>query len=384
MSFAEAHLVLQEFAVPIPWRELIRRTIREFNADDCIGPRRAARLLLLPRAVPGDPVPAGAGQLLPAANLTDDVGRALGPFVSPQVLELIRDQMRRLADNGERRPAHSWRAGGPLEQFRRAGLHRRRAQPRLRHRGRTAVVEGAADRHRADHRGRAFIVLVALTLVLVGPERWPSYLGKTLRAGAAVRVDLARPAVAARLRPRVTTAIGLTYYFGPDAEQDWVWMTPGAVLATVAVAGRLAGVQVLRRQLHRLQRVVRRGRRSDRADAVVLRVRPRDAAGAELNAEIEHASPYGKAPGQKSATGRRLLGRRAARAFEKSRRLAAPDRAPVAADRPRIGPVPKPVPALGLIFASAALLARAWKHRRDQRPGAPADEPLSSGGRSAM
>jgi YihY family inner membrane protein len=30
--------------------------------------------------------------------------------------------------------------------------------------------------------------------------------------------------------------------------------------------------------------------------------------GAELNAEIEHASPYGKAPGQKSAQGKLLIG----------------------------------------------------------------------------
>ena len=35
----------------------------------------------------------------PLSNITDDLGRALGPFVSPQVLELIQDQMRRLANN---------------------------------------------------------------------------------------------------------------------------------------------------------------------------------------------------------------------------------------------------------------------------------------------
>ena len=30
----------------------------------------------------------------------------------------------------------------------------------------------------------------------------------------------------------VTTGIGLIYYFGPDADQDWAWITPGAVTAT--------------------------------------------------------------------------------------------------------------------------------------------------------
>jgi membrane protein len=31
----------------------------------------------------------------------------------------------------------------------------------------------------------------------------------------------------------VATGIGLVYYFGPDADQDWVWITPGAVVATI-------------------------------------------------------------------------------------------------------------------------------------------------------
>jgi membrane protein len=42
--------------------------------------------------------------------------------------------------------------------------------------------------------------------------------------------------------------------------------------------------------------------------------------GAELNAEIEHASPYGKPPGQKSPQGRRIIGARAARAFRERQR----------------------------------------------------------------
>jgi hypothetical protein len=45
-------------------------------------------------------------------------------------------------------------------------------------------------------------------------------------------------------------------------------------------------------------------------------------AGAELNAEIEHASSYGKLPGRKNAAGKRLLGRRAKRAFEHRRETA--------------------------------------------------------------
>ena len=46
--------------------------------------------------------------------------------------------------------------------------------------------------------------------------------------------------------------------------------------------------------------------------------------GAEMNAEIEHASPYGKGPGEKSTTGRRLLGARASRAYEQRQRASRP------------------------------------------------------------
>ncbi len=42
--------------------------------------------------------------------------------------------------------------------------------------------------------------------------------------------------------------------------------------------------------------------------------------GAEMNAEIEHASPYGKDPGEKVPGQRKKLGARAARAFEEARR----------------------------------------------------------------
>jgi membrane protein len=118
----------------------------------------------------------------------------------------------------------------------------------------------------------------------------------------------------------VTTAIGLLYYFGPDADQDWSWITPGAVAATVlwlvfslifkiyianftdyeASYGSVGAVIVVLLWFY--------------CSGIAILT------GAELNSEIEHASPYGKAPGQKNAQGKRLLGARAARAFEERQR----------------------------------------------------------------
>ena len=97
----------------------------------------------------------------------------------------------------------------------------------------------------------------------------------------------------------VASAIGLVYYFAPDVEQDWVWITPGSILATMlwlvvslalkfyyqfmpnanAAYGAIGGVMVLMLWFY--------------VSGLALLL------GAELNAEIEHASPYGKDAGER-------------------------------------------------------------------------------------
>ncbi len=114
-----------------------------------------------------------------------------------------------------------------------------------------------------------------------------------------------------------STAIGLVYYFAPDAEQDWVWITPGALLGTSlwvlvslafkvyvanfgdynATYGAMGGVAVLLLWFY--------------FSSLAILV------GAEMNAEIEHASPYGKEPGEKVPGQRKKIGLAAARAYKK-------------------------------------------------------------------
>jgi len=109
--------------------------------------------------------------------------------------------------------------------------------------------------------------------------------------------------------------IGLIYYFGPDAEQDWAWITPGGVAATMLwlLVSLLFKVNVANFTDHE-------GSYGAVGGVIVLMLRSYVSGiailtGAELNAEIEHASPYGKAPGQKNAQGKRLIGARAERAL---------------------------------------------------------------------
>ena len=145
--------------------------------------------------------------------------------------------------------------------------------------------------------GLAFFIIISISLVLVGPA-FAEHLAARLHLGDVFKWAwwiLQWPIVFAL----VSAGIGLVYYFAPDAEQEWMWITPGSVLATllwIAVSlgfkvylkffdsynetyGTIATIIVLLTWLY--------------LSGLAILV------GAELNAEIEHASPHGKAVGEK-------------------------------------------------------------------------------------
>jgi membrane protein len=234
------------------------------------------------------------------------------------VLELIQDQMRRLANNEN---------GGLLTAGVVGALWSTSAA--------IVSIAGALNRAYDIDEGRpwwkvrltaisltmavAVMVLVAITLVLAGPTLAES-IGRATGQGNVFQwiwLILQWPLVFAL----VATSIGLLYYFGPDADQDWVWITPGAVAATLLwlVASLLFKVYIANFTDYT-------GSYGTVGGVIVLLLwfyvsGLAILAGAELNAEIEHASPYGKAPGQKSVGGKLMIGRRAARAFEQRRAL---------------------------------------------------------------
>jgi membrane protein len=297
----------------------------------------------------------------PLQGMTGDFSRTAGRFLSPEISQLVQDQLQRLGN------AHS----GGLVTFGVLGALWSSSAALV-------SIVTALNRAYAISEGRpwwkvrlvaigltlvtAVLVLVGMSLVLAGPAA-ATYLGDTLGWGGMFKwtwLILQWPLVLAL----ISTALGLVYYFGPDAEQDWVWVSPGAVVATIlwllvslafklyvatftnynASYGAVGGVIVLMLWFH-LSGI-----------ALVL--------GAEINATIEHASPYGKAPGQKSPAGKRLLGARAARAYASH----PPEAAPVVQQPP---PTPAPSAALGLVFSAAILLAR-FRHRH-AHPLTPSD-----------
>jgi membrane protein len=296
----------------ITWSELARRTWREAIDDDVLGLAAQLAYYFFLALFPAILFLLALASFFPLSNVTDDVGRALGPVVSPQVLELIQEQMRRLANNDN----------GGLLTFGVAGAFWSSS---------AAIVSivGAVNRAYDIEESRpwwkvrllaigltlavAVVVLVAFSLVLAGPAL-AQKLGTATGWGAPFEsawLVLQWPLVFGL----VAFGIGLIYYFGPDADQDWVWITPGAVVATILwlVISLLFKVYVARFTDYEAA--------YGSVGAVIVLLLwfylsgVAILTGAELNSEIEHASPYGKAPGQRNTLGRRLLGARAERKY---------------------------------------------------------------------
>jgi len=298
--------------MPLSWLELVRRTWREVIEDDVLGLAAQLSYYFFLALFPAILFLLALASFFSLSNVTDDVARSLGPFVSPQVLELIQEQMRRLANN-DNSGLLTFGVAGALWSSSAA----------------IVSIVGALNRAYDIEEARpwwkvrliaigltlgvAAIVVIALSLVLVGP--WlATKLGHVTGLGAPFAwtwLVLQWPLVFAM----VAIAIGLIYYFGPDAEQDWAWITPGAIAATILwlVVSLLFKIYVANFTDYEGSYGV-----VGAVIVVLLWFYLSGIAiltGAELNAEIEHASPHGKGPGEKNAEGRLLIGARAARAF---------------------------------------------------------------------
>ncbi len=166
--------------------------------------------------------------------------------------------------------------------------------------------------------GIAIFIVVSMFLVLAGPT-FAEHLAGRFGLGPAFTWAwwvVQWPVVFAM----IASAIGLVYYFAPDVEQDWVWITPGSVAATIVwllislalkfyyqlvpsaanpTYGVIGGIMVLLLWFY--------------ASGIALLL------GAEMNAEIEHASPYGKNPGERVPGEKAVVGARAQRVYEEKR-----------------------------------------------------------------
>jgi membrane protein len=341
------------FEMNLSLSDLIKRTANETMQDDAQGLASQLAYYFFLALFPALLCVLAIASFFPLQNFTDDVVRLLGPFAPREMIDIIRQEMLKIAEGNH---------GGLLTVGVFGALWS----------SSSAMVSmiGAMNRAYDIDESRpwwkvrltaimltlalSLFIVVAFTLIVAGPQL-ADFLGGHFGFGSLfvwtwkiVQWPLAFA--------MVVVAIGLIYYFAPDAKQMWVWVTPGSFVATTlwligslafrfyavnfgnyeATFGAIGGVILLLLWFY--------------LSGLVIVI------GAEMNAEIEHASPWAKAPGEKVPGEKKKIGAAAAAAWrEKSGAM-------------KVAPAPAALPAyqepsfLEKLLALVALLVR-WRNR---------------------
>jgi membrane protein len=305
--------MLQRFKIPISWGELFKRTLKEAWSDDVLNLAAQQAYYFFFALFPAMLALISFASFFPIQNLTDEIVNLLGRVAPAEMMTLVREQLLKIS--GDRAGGlltfafvvTLWSSSGAvlsLTSTLNTAYDVTEGRPWWKVR---LVALGLTV-------GLAFFILTSMTLVIAGPTL-AQKVAEMAGLGSAflwVWNILQWPVVFAL----VATAIALVYYFAPDVVQEWTWITPGSVLATLLwvivslgvrfyvanfgsyteTYGVIGAVMVLMLWFY--------------ASGIAILV------GAELNAEIEHASPYGKDVGEKIPGEKKKIGALAQRAYE--------------------------------------------------------------------
>jgi membrane protein len=310
--------LLRYFDVPLSWPEIASRTLwKAFWKDNCFALAAQLAYYFFFALFPTLLFLVAVASYFPVSTLIDDLFRTFGGLLPPAALQLITEQLTKISDSDDTGlltlgmllavTSSSAAMIAIIDTLNHAyGVEESRPWWRVRLLAITLTV------------GLALFILVSFALVLAGPTL-ATRLADVWRLGPVFEWTwkiLQWPIIFAM----VGLGITLVYYFAPDAEQGWVWLTPGAVLATilwllaslgfkyyVAAWGRytetygLIGAVMILLLWFYLSGL-----------AILL--------GAEVNAALEHASSRGKSFGEKVPGERRRIGAAAMRRWIARRR----------------------------------------------------------------
>jgi membrane protein len=358
-KFATEAIVLSYFQVPLTWTELLKRTARETQNDNGFGLAAELAYYFFLALFPALLFMLALVSFFPVSDLPGRLAEQLASVAPPEVTAIIRDQLAELWQG---------RHGGLLTFGFIAALWSSSAAL-------VALID-ALDRvydiedSRPWWRRRLMAILLTLglaafiiassALILAGPEL-ARLVADRVGLGTAFEWTwriLQWPLVFGL----VASGIGLVYYFAPDVEQDFVWLTPGSVTATLLWLAASLGFRLY---------VVNFGAYNQTYGAIgavmVLLVWLYLSAlavivGGELNAEIEHASTHSLA-GPILSGRRRIIGGRAAREFQQ-RQQREPEAVPSAAAHVPGQRTPGAARAMGRVGALIGGLMAALSGRR--------------------
>jgi membrane protein len=310
--------LLTRLRVPLTWPEIFKRALYEaFWKDNCLALAAQLAYYFFFALFPALLFLVALASYFPLTTLIDDLFRTMSGFIPPEALQLITDQMVKISNDGQ---------GGLLTLGVLLAVSSSSAAM-------VAIIDTLNRVYDVDEGrpwwkvrltaialtvGVASFILVSFALVLVGPTL-ATALADRMALGPAFEWAwkiLQWPVLFAL----ASFGIALIYYFAPDVEQEWVWLTPGSVFSTTLwlaaslgfkyyvanwgnyteTYGLIGAVMVLLSWFY--------------ISGLVLLI------GGEMNAEIEHASPHGKDPGEKVRGQKRRIPSRAMRRWREWRR----------------------------------------------------------------
>ena len=302
------------FEKDLPWPDLINRTVKDSIQDDAAGLAAQLSYYFFLSLFPALLFLVALASFFPLYSFTDELMRLLGPIAPEAVVTLLKDQLTSLSNSAD---------GGLLSIGLLMALWSSSA----------AMVSVIDAMNRAydieDGRpwwkrriiaialtiGLALFILTSFGLIVAGP--WlADFLGRQfgLAPAFALTWKVVQWPVVFLL---ASTGFGLVYYFAPDADQEWVWITPGALMATL-----LWFVSSLAFRYY----VVNFGNYDEAygtLGAIILTLLwfyitgLAMVIGAELSAEIHRVSPWGRNPGPTIVGQRKRLGLAASREWFK-------------------------------------------------------------------
>jgi membrane protein len=281
--------------VPLPWTEILKRTFKAAYDDNCLGLAAQLAYYFFLALFPALLFLLAIAGLFPF-ELMQQLLDSLALVAPPDVLAIIRDQLTKIASGDPRGILtigivgavwSSSAALGAMIDAMNSAYDVKESRPwwkvRLIAMGLTIAL--------------AVFIVISSLLVLVGPMA-AEWLGRYAGYGPVFEWawKILQWPLAVLL---TTTGIAIVNYVAPDVRQEWRWTIPGSLFATflwlvtslgfkVYVArfgnynetyGTIGGVMVLMLWFY--------------LSGLAILV------GAEMNAEIEHASPEGKDPGER-------------------------------------------------------------------------------------
>jgi membrane protein len=278
--------------------ELATRVVKEVRADDCLGGAAQLAYYLLFAVFPFVLFLTALLGYLPIPNLMERLLAALATLLPSDVVTLLQDHVRQLVTE---------QRGGVLSFGILAALWASSSA--------VVAISDALNRAYDVQEGRpwwkvrgmallltiglSLFIVAAMVLLIFGPQLG-DWLASLVGLGKVFELfwNVLRWPVSAGL---LIVAMAVVYYYAPDVEQQWKWITPGAVFAVLATIVVSLGFSVYVSHFGSYNKTY------GSIGAVIVFLTWLYLTGlcllvgGEINAEIEHAAPAGKAPGQKTS-----------------------------------------------------------------------------------